>query len=449
MKKFNLILVSTLLVAVVALSQCSTTEKNVTINPPLKGVDVAFNNFTIDPATGGEFTLETGTKISVPANAFVDAEGNAITEPVELKYREFHNPTDVIASGIPMQFKNDGKTENFQSAGMFEMGAVAGDKEVFVKDDKNITVDMASYTDGEGYGMYYFDEATNEWKDIGPTNVRENEAKKEEVEKLGDKPLKPIVPVAAKKSDALINLQLDYHRYPEFKMFRDVLWKYAGTDPERDPANNEALQRTNWKNVKLSQDEGNENVYKLSLTAGGQDFETEVIPVISSGNIADFKAKFAAKLEEYKDLIELREKEQERLQMQADLVRTFSVNKMGLYNCDRFYNDPAVVTFNALFEFDEDVLTNDMTIFLLPKGENAVIQYYGHGAWQNFKMNIEKANVIMAVLPGNKIAVCKPDIARKTLPGNGKGRPDYTFEMKTKQEKIADMSDLEEIMAGL
>ena len=447
MKKFNLILLSTMMVVLMGLTHCATTEQNAGINPPLDGVDVAFNDFTIDPATGGEYTLETGTKITVPANAFVNAKGEPITTPVELKYREFHDVVDIITSGIPMQFKSENGTENFESAGMFEMKGLSAGEEVFIKEDKNITVDMGSFKDGEGYAFYYFDETTNEWKETGDANVKPNLAKKAEKEKLTPLPIKPIEPTKASKGASLINLDVNYKRYPELEAFSDVMWQYAGTDPAEDPGKNGWLRNSRWANIVLKNKEDNSGVYSLSMSTGDKTFETEVIPVMNGKNLEEAKAKFKKKEQEYNEVLAIREKEEERLNNQADLLRTFEVNNFGIYNCDRFYNDPNVMTFNADFEFEERVLTSDMTIFLIPDKEPAVIQYHGDAAWGNFKLNVAKKNTIMAVLPGNKVAFCKPEINRSELDKGDGGNSDFTFKMKTVETPVQNMNNLRDLLA--
>ena len=72
------------------------------IAPPFEGVNVGFQNYEINAADGGEVTHPTGTKLTIPKNAFLNAKGEVVEGNVTLKYREFHNPAEILVSGIPM-----------------------------------------------------------------------------------------------------------------------------------------------------------------------------------------------------------------------------------------------------------------------------------------------------------------------------------------------------------
>ena len=79
------------------------------IAPPLEAVDVAFKNFEIKNGEAQTFQLENGTSIEIPANAFVDANGQPVTSTVNIGYREFHNAAEILASGIPMKAVHNGQ----------------------------------------------------------------------------------------------------------------------------------------------------------------------------------------------------------------------------------------------------------------------------------------------------------------------------------------------------
>ena len=62
-------------------------------NPPLGPGTTPVETVTVE-AEGGMLTLSSGTRITVPTQAFVDTTGQAVTEPVTLTVREFHNPIE-------------------------------------------------------------------------------------------------------------------------------------------------------------------------------------------------------------------------------------------------------------------------------------------------------------------------------------------------------------------
>ena len=69
------------------------------VAPPIKGVDVPFKDYKVEVAKGAVLETATGSTISIPANAFIDKDGNPIEGEVTIKFREFHDATDIIASG--------------------------------------------------------------------------------------------------------------------------------------------------------------------------------------------------------------------------------------------------------------------------------------------------------------------------------------------------------------
>ena len=120
----------------------SPSYKNV--KPPLPFDDVSRTNYEVDNSSSATIKTSSGTAIKIPANAFVDENGNPVEGNVTVSYREFKNPLDFILSGIPMSY-NDGEGKNqFISAGMFEINASVDGKKVFLKEGSKVEMDFAS-----------------------------------------------------------------------------------------------------------------------------------------------------------------------------------------------------------------------------------------------------------------------------------------------------------------
>ena len=75
-----------------------------------------------------------GTKIIVPSNAF------SCKDTVELKFREFRDPYDMVINKITMQVSRDGKKQQLESGGMFDIRAFCGSKEIKLNPGKNIQI---------------------------------------------------------------------------------------------------------------------------------------------------------------------------------------------------------------------------------------------------------------------------------------------------------------------
>ncbi|TND05562.1 MAG: hypothetical protein FD123_3642, partial [Bacteroidetes bacterium] len=144
------------------------------IKPPLAGMDVPRTVYTLEANAGGSLIYPTGTTVRVPADAFVDAQGNTVNGPVKVDYREFRDPVDFIMSGIPMTYDSGGVTNHFQSAGMFEINASANGKEVFLASGKNISLDFAITDSAEKYSFYSFNDTIGNWKNIGNSGTTRN-----------------------------------------------------------------------------------------------------------------------------------------------------------------------------------------------------------------------------------------------------------------------------------
>ncbi len=108
------------------------------IAPPISGLTLREYPYNFSSAKGCTFTHISGTKVTFPANAFVDANGNQVSGNVKILYREFRDQADFFLSGIPMQYDSLGKTYQFESAGMMEITGFINGKEVFLKKDKTV-----------------------------------------------------------------------------------------------------------------------------------------------------------------------------------------------------------------------------------------------------------------------------------------------------------------------
>jgi len=133
------------------------------VNPPIKGIDVTRKYYNINPAIENILVYPSGTKIWIPANAFVDMQGNTVTDNVKIAYREFRDQVDILVSGIPMKYDSAGTVNDFESAGMFEILASVGDKPVALADNKNINLNFQTTSADSTFNFYAYDDKTGNW----------------------------------------------------------------------------------------------------------------------------------------------------------------------------------------------------------------------------------------------------------------------------------------------
>lgn len=232
----------TFFVALLLLFAGCSPKKTIELDfiPPLKEVVVEADELRIDPTKNQVVHFENGTSIDVPENAFVDQEGNVITEPVTLALSTYNNPAEVLASGIPMAYHDGENMQDFESAGMFQIKGYAEGKEVMIQDGKELGVSYPSATAGD-YDFFYLEENEADgvkkaaWKQLNDTD-------KEETENMA-------TPVGLGE----YQLQFDTASYPELAELERIKWRVASEHGNPlDEANGWVLDEK-WTSVDITQ----------------------------------------------------------------------------------------------------------------------------------------------------------------------------------------------------
>lgn len=421
------------------------------IAPPLEKVDVPFQSYSINPSEAKVLEFPTGSSIEIPKDAFVDANGKTVTEPVTIRYREFHNAAQILASGIPMKvIQENGETGDFQSAGMFEIKGEVQGQPVFVAEDKAVNVNMASYVNDHVYDFWSYDEEEGNWSSQGPSIAEPNEAKKatlvalETAEKATKAPLKP---VKFDKNKAVLNFDINYKAFPELEAMQGIMWQYAGNNPKEDPLMNKWIFKEEWDFAALEPLE-QAGQYQLNLRSERKQFST---PVVASQKGNDFEQAMAAydqNLKEYQaNMLSTAERKQFAMQ-QADFLRSFQVRGFGVYNYDLLIKYPESLILAADFEFDVKIpnIKQMTTVFLVTQDGRSVVKY-APSSWGQFVINPNMDNRMVAILPGNRIATFSQqdfDAQMADMKKNNKGS--YTFKMKVKEQPVMAVTDIQQLL---
>jgi hypothetical protein len=197
------------------------------IRPPLKNVDVPYEEYQVDAAKGDTLFPETGSIILFPPNAFVDKEGKRITGNVQVKYREFNEPIDFFLSGIPMDYDSAGKKMTFESAGMCEVLAFKDGQPVFVNPNSKPEINLVSNDAKPNYNLYYLDTVQQKWivkngqtvtvLERGKTRAKSSpkpSAVRDFTYKMEDLP-KPIKPEKATNKSPVLKIVIDPTSFKE------------------------------------------------------------------------------------------------------------------------------------------------------------------------------------------------------------------------------------------
>lgn len=285
------------------------------VNPPiaqsLEQFQNSFEDGDIEAETGGIYTHSSGTKLIIPANAFVHSDGRTVKGKVQIQYREFHDVADIFLSGIPMEYDSLGKKHNLESAGMMEVYAEQHGERLALAPGKGIDVEMTSrikYPKSAAapprYNIYKLDEEKRNWvfegiddmelvgdpfQDMFPSNEDEiileleqrfaNIAEKEQqaianIEKENPLPKTPLKPKVSVTDQYTFDLDIDDAEFPELKVFKKIMWQSV-----KKGDFTEATANTEWTDIKL--DSKSKNEYELSLFNG--DFKKTILvqPVLT------------------------------------------------------------------------------------------------------------------------------------------------------------------------
>lgn len=84
------------------------------ISPPVASADIPNAVYVLNAQSDSTIQYPSGSKIHVPANAFLDKNGKVVTGKVDLRYREFKKASDVFVAGIPMTYDSAGEQFHFE-----------------------------------------------------------------------------------------------------------------------------------------------------------------------------------------------------------------------------------------------------------------------------------------------------------------------------------------------
>lgn len=321
--------------------------------------------FTIDAAKGGTVKGKNGTKLIIPKNAFVNAEGKPVTGKVTIGLKEAFLMSDIVFGGLATT--SDGKI--LSTGGMLYIEAKQGEEKLELADSKAITTSVP--TDNYNPEMLIFtgeQDADGNINWVNPVDIIEKEKEETSMDVFTDGPEnnnpEPVTPVKPVKNTGGLTLRVNLSNpelLPEFIPFKDMAWKLVD-----ESKYSKEDSRDVWRHVMVERSD-KPGVYILTFKGVDGNAEKtkklDVIPVFKGEDyekaMAEYEKKYDAFVKE-KAIREAaqkaeaeRQKRLEKEQMdkavkQAKAWRhmntyTFPVKKMGWQNCDYFYRDKTAV----------------------------------------------------------------------------------------------------------
>jgi hypothetical protein len=442
------------------------------VNPPIPAANIIGATYILEAQNDSVITYPSGSKIHVPANAFLDKNGNVVKGKVELNYREFHKTADIFLSGIPMDYDSAGNNYAFESAGMLEVGATQDGKPLRVNPNAPITISMVSYNLGDSFNSYYLDTISRQWKYIaqsnylppqpagpGPGNLtaverdsnatnatapiqKEITAKQREISKLETQ--KPVVPKKMDLDKPRFAIKVDEREFPELGIYNGL--KFQVEDKDYKPE----MATIVWEDVKLNRIKGSIN-YEITFSKPGQQYYVIATPVFGTKEFAAAQSVYEQKLKEY--TAALSQKKSEAASLRADLeakakavdfemqqemgsadsvrkilmhsedqvdliYRTFSLAYYGFgyYNCDRARNYP-LMQVDAEFIDAKTHKPLQMQRFYLVEKERNIVYQFGSTNFKKLRYSKNTDYMVWGVTGDLKLAIARPDAfkaAKKT-----------------------------------
>ncbi len=300
------------------------------VNPPIPAANVMLTAYSVDAAQGAVLSYPTGTHILVPAHAFLDEKGAVVQGAVRLQYREWHNPVDIMLSGIPMNYDSGGQKMRFESAGMMQMLASQNGHPLSVNPEAMIQVNLRTTDTGSRYNLYYLDTLSGQW--VYKQKVRTNPGITFAAGKqagagagdrtpqtdgglgvaafpsdtdMGDLPQKPVEPVAADPSRPVFNIAVNEQEFPEIAVYKNVQFQVTADEQHF----NADYEKLTWNNavVKPGTEAGTYLVtFERFLNQQGkkQSITFKTRPVFTGGDLAAAQEKFHQLFAAYQEKLE-------------------------------------------------------------------------------------------------------------------------------------------------
>ncbi|MCE3260375.1 MAG: hypothetical protein K0S12_2016, partial [Bacteroidetes bacterium] len=139
------------------------------IRQPIPGIKINDTLYSFNAATGTSASYKSGSVLTIDKNAFVKSDGQAYEGRVQLFYREFRNPVEIMLSGIPMTTKVNDQTMLFKSGGMYEISAYdASGNELKTKSDTSVKINFALTDTSQNFQFFSLND-NGSWTTTSPS----------------------------------------------------------------------------------------------------------------------------------------------------------------------------------------------------------------------------------------------------------------------------------------
>lgn len=316
-----------------ARQQAAAWEKQIITPPPLPQIELPYQQQTLP--TAQVTSLEGNPHITIPADAFVDGAGNAVSGDVELRFRKLDDFVDFFLAGIKLTHDSANVKRQLESAGMVEIYAEQNGQRVFLAPGKIVqlsfesNIELVSNGKVPAFYEYFLDTDKNAWVNqglsstevIGQGDLNPSDPMYEQKQALYDALAQmdartdeakqqwtnsnpaPAAPAKPQKSDPdQPTIELDFlaNAVPQTadgqkaKLYQGAIWQIS----PRSPAYDQRAFGVTWQSAKLTQIADSED-YELVLSHGTTSLRLIVNPVLTGSAYEQALGQWRAAYAEY------------------------------------------------------------------------------------------------------------------------------------------------------
>ncbi len=408
------------------------------LNNFLSSYQKEFTVYHVNNANGGVLSYESGSKITLPAQAVRYSDGSLVEGTYELRYREFRNQAEIALSGIPMTYEQKGELMNFNSAGMYEIRAAKDGQELVL--DRAATVDFNCTEQLNGTDFYALDDATGVWEKQAPVIFREGNEVQNGVEFGIDQQVNAIEPAIKWSSVTISN---DNQKKSE---------KFEWSLTDRDDKTTVTFNKLAWNRLETSLKKDtvgvhlieNKNPEERTITAASEDRDALVAAVNRWQEIFEMPVAVLPNRNgnfPNETGSTLLAEGINAGHTYPNLVKGLNSPSFGVYNCDQVYrlSNIAVITPKYVDASSGKEITATKVACLID------LDYNGSFSFQpnNITCNPDGRNAVVLFTKDNKVFLLS-EMRFKAGVATNKSRP--VFEMTDMTASLKSPDDLKKVL---
>ena len=361
----------------------SVSQKSNVVKPPLPKLNIPYETFTYNAATGDTLFTQNGSILIFPKDAVLDNNGNVVTGRIEIQTREFNDPLDYCLGGIPMTYDSAGVRYTFISSGMIDIKAYQNGALLLVNPNAKPQLNLVSTNNSKSTNLYVLDTLTGQWINKGkdevnniivnsqkrptyiysplPSPETEMSDKDFELPKQENvKPIeKPLQPQRASGTNPTIKITIDPNSFKELLAYDNLKFEVLNSKTETVGEDS----KTEWDNVELLHKQGSKN-YIAKFSSGTRSVQYEVKPVLEGKDYDAAVNIYNEKIKAYYD------EQKRRISNELSLKDTLAIREKAIQaeNQKTEANSDAVIAQNKLIDI-ENKRVEELNILIIARNK--------------------------------------------------------------------------------